>query len=430
MNASKTSAPVAVSTAAFDEPAATPIDRRRVLAAAGAGALAVGGLRASPVRAQTQKLTISVARLPFGTMGALLPVVMRDQQLLQKAAAKAGYELTVNFSDFPSGGPIAQGLVSQQIDFGPIGVTPLLNLMINDQQVSPISVAEGRLKFVIAVRKGSPVRNFEDLRGKTVAMIVGTDYQFSLASMLAAGLGTGSFTELGLKLVNVGTPAQLAAVPQGADAAIAHAHPFLKAQIELGSQAIANSYGYTEANYRGPLGEGAGHLLPQAKASPFWPESIYGHRAFWVVRNEILQKHPKLVTAFLVAQTQALDHLRGLGANKAAAIGQDSWGVPPDVGQDLVENDLVWRRGWAFATRGDVDMMWKQTQLVIENGVIKPRQPFTQEKLRASFAAAGEAEASAWGELGQKPSAAEFSDTKADFRGPPTWEADRWPPFS
>jgi ABC-type nitrate/sulfonate/bicarbonate transport system substrate-binding protein len=407
------------------------ISRRTVLrtAAAGAGALVAGAGQvrlATPAIAQTTKLAISVARLPFGATASMLPVLMRDKQLVEKAAAEQGYDLTVSWSDFPSGGPIAQGIVAQKIDIGPIGVTPLLNLLLSDQEVTAISVAEGRLKFLIAVRKDSPIHTMDDLKGKTIAMIVGTDYQFSLASMLQAGLGTASFSELGIKPVNVGTPAQLAAVPQGADAAIAHAHPFVKAQLELGSRAIANSYGYTEDYYEGPLGKGAGHLLPHAKSSPFWPESIYGHRAFWVVRNPILKEHPKVVTAFLVAQQRALDDLRKKSPQSAAALSQADWGVPADKATALVEDDLLWRRGWVFPTRGDVEMMWRQTRLVIDQGVIKPRAPFTWDKLRQTFTGGADIVKAAWTATGSNPDEKVFTATDADLRGLPVWEAQRW----
>jgi ABC-type nitrate/sulfonate/bicarbonate transport system substrate-binding protein len=395
-------------------------------AAAAAISVVPNILKSGTALAQAQKMSLSMARLPFGTAASILPRIMTDNGLFQKAAATHGYDLDVEWADFPSGGPIAQGLVAEQVRFGPIGVTPLLNLLVNNQPVSPIAVAEGRLKFVIAVRDGSPIRNMEDLRGKTIALVVGTDYQFSLASMLVAGLGTANYDELGIKLVNVSTPAQLAAVPQGADAAIAHAHPFLKAKAELGSKAIANSYGYTEDYYSGPLGEGAGHLLKGAESSPFWPESIYGHRAFWVVRNEIVEEHPKLVTAFLVALHEALDHLNEIGPEKAAELVAKDWGIPPGEGKTLVEDDLVPGRGWLYVTEGDVEMMWRQTQLVIENGVIKPREPFTWEKLVATFSAAADPVRAAWEARGSRPSQQEIADTTKDLRGLPVWESANW----
>ena len=34
---------------------------------------------------------------------------------------------------------------------------------------------------------------------------------------------------------------------------------FLKANAEIGTVGIMNSFGYTEAHYKGPAGEGAGH---------------------------------------------------------------------------------------------------------------------------------------------------------------------------
>lgn len=408
------------------------LSRRTMLkGAAAASALAAssgvpGLLRVVPAIAQGQQLSLPMARLPFGTAASLLPLIMTEDQLFQKAAAAQGYDVNVEWADFPSGGPIAQGLVAEQVAFGPIGVTPLLNLLVNNQPVAPVAVAEGRLKFVIAVRDGSPIRNMEDLRGKTIALVVGTDYQFSLASMLAAGLGTAFFDELGIKLVNVSTPAQLAAVPQGADAAIAHAHPFLKAKTELGSKAIANSYGYTEDYYSGPLGEGAGHLLKGAESSPFWPESIYGHRAFWVVRSPILQEHPKLVTAFVVALHEALDRLNEMGSTKGAELAVEDWGVPADVGKTLVEDDLVPSRGWLYVTEGDVRMMWRQTQLVIDNGVIKPREPFTWERLVETFSAASDPVKAAWQARGEKPPIAEMADMSKDLRGLPVWESANW----
>lgn len=408
------------------------LDRRTVLKAGAtmAGLLATGGaaslLASRSARAANQQLTVSMARLPFGTCASIVPLIMAKNGLFQKAAAEQGYDLTVNWSDFPSGGPIAQGLVAEQLDFGPIGVTPLLNLLVNDQPVTPIAVAEGRLKFLIVVRKGSPIRNMEDLRGKTVALVVGTDYQFSLASMLSAALGTANLQELGIKLVNVSTPAQLAAVPSGADAAITHAHPYLKAKVELGTEAIANSYGTTEDYYSGPLGEGAGHLLKNAESSPFWPESIYGHRAFWVVRNKILAEHPKLVTAYVVAANQAVDMMKEIGSTAAAELPAVDWGFPADIGKTLVEDDLVIRRGWEYPTEGDVQMMWRQTQLVIENGVIKPRQPFTWDHLKEVFSAAAEPVKAAWEARGEKPSIEEMSDTSKDLRGLPIWQSSEW----
>ncbi len=45
------------------------------------------------------------------------------------------------------------------------------------------------------------------------------------------------------------------------DAAVLIYPAFLKAQAELGTVGIMNSFGYTESHYKGPAGEGAGILL-------------------------------------------------------------------------------------------------------------------------------------------------------------------------
>jgi ABC-type nitrate/sulfonate/bicarbonate transport system substrate-binding protein len=410
---------------ARDEGAGRTFVRRQFLRGSGAalGLLAAG----APAIAQApRRLTLALARLPFGTTASILPLIMREQRLLERAGIAAGYEITAEWSDFPTGGPIAQGLVAERVDIGPIGITPLLNLLINRQAVAPFAIAEGRLKFLLAVRRGSPIRKLEDLRGKTVATIVGTDYQFSFAAMLAAAFGTADARSVAINFVNVGTPAQLALVPQGSDAAIAHAQPFYKAEAEVGTLAVVNSYGTTESHYSGPLGEGAGHLLPQAQSSPFWPEGIYGHRAFWVVREKILQEHPKVVTAFAVALQQALAQLRTMGADAGGALAQRDWEVPPARARVMVEDDLLWRRTWAFLTEGDARVMWTQTNTMIENRVVNPREPFTWQRLKEAFTKTGQASREAWEALGRTPGDSVFQERGQDFRGLPTWDAERW----
>ena len=99
----------------------------------------------------------------------------------------------------------------------------------------------------------------QDLKGKTVGALLGGDPYNALSQILLHELGSGDPRRTASSSINTPTQAQAATIPRGMDAAMLIYPAFLKAQQEVGTVGIVNSFGYTEDHYKGPAGEGGGH---------------------------------------------------------------------------------------------------------------------------------------------------------------------------
>jgi ABC-type nitrate/sulfonate/bicarbonate transport system substrate-binding protein len=279
--------------------------RRRFIATAGAGALAL----AAPaiVRAQGRKtLKVSVGRQPWAAGNSPVTKYMIDNRTFERFAGDAGYDLAVDYRDYPSAAPQVEAFVSGNLDFGMWGNTPIVRLVAQKQPIQIITVGEGHFRFVLATRKDSPIRNVADLKGKTIGALLGGDPYNVLSQMLRYELGNPDPKAFNITVVNTPTQAQAATIPCGMDAAVVIYPAFLKASVELGTVGIINSFGYTESHYKGPAGEGAGILLPSVKKSAFYPDGYYLHRSFWIGSRKIVDSDPAIVTAFVTAQQDAV----------------------------------------------------------------------------------------------------------------------------
>jgi len=284
------------------------VSRRRFIATAGAASLAL----AAPgiVRAQGRKaLKVSVGRQPWAAGNSPVTKYMMDNKTFERFAGDAGYDLTVDYRDYPSAAPQVEAFVSGNLDFGMWGNTPIVRLVAQNQPIQIMTVGEGHFRFVLATRKDSPIRNVADLKGKTVGALLGGDPYNVLSQMLRYELGNPDPKAFNITVVNTPTQAQAATIPGGMDAAVVISPAFLKASAELGIVGIINSFGYTESHYKGPAGEGAGILLPSVKKSPFYPDGFYLHRSFWIGSRKIIESDPAVATAFVTAQQDAVAKL-------------------------------------------------------------------------------------------------------------------------
>ncbi|HXU67095.1 MAG TPA: PhnD/SsuA/transferrin family substrate-binding protein, partial [Casimicrobiaceae bacterium] len=162
--------------------------RRRFIATAGAASLA---LAAAPlVRGQGRKaLKVSVGRQPWAAGNSPVTRYMMDNKTFERYAGDAGYDLTVDYRDYPSAAPQVEAFVSGNLDFGMWGNTPIVRLIAQNQPIQIITVGEGHFRFVLATRKDSPIRNVADLKGKTVGALLGGDPYNVLTQMLRYELG-------------------------------------------------------------------------------------------------------------------------------------------------------------------------------------------------------------------------------------------------
>lgn len=398
---------------------------RRQLIAGGLGAAAALALPRG-VRAQGRKaLKVSIGRIPWAAGNSPMTQYMIENKLLEKRAAEFGYELTIDWREYPTALPMVEAMVGNNLDIGMWGNTPIIRAIASGLPISPLVVGEGHLRFLITTRRGSPIRNAQDLRGKTIGVSLGGDPQSALTQMLKFELGVQDvMKEAGIKYINMPTHAQAASVPTGVDATCTISPAYYAAQA-AGTVAIMNSFGYTEEHYEGPAGKGAGHLLPSVKKSQFFPDGYYLHRSFWIGRNALIDEHPQAVVAFLVAQQEAVAALSAMDAGAVSQLVKPYWKLEPAAGAKVVKDDVLFSRGWSWPTEKDALAVLESSRYMADNKQIE--KPLAWDTVRARFQRTAPLVRQAYEKLGAKPAAAEFTRTDvADLRGRPVWEIDKW----
>ncbi len=138
-----------------------PATTRRQLVLGGA-AMAGGSLLGMPafVRAQgsRQDLKISIGRIPWAAGNSPMTQYMINNKLLEKRAAEYGYNLTVDWREYPTALPMVEAMVGNNLDIGMWGNTPITRGISSGLPISLLVVGEGHLRFLITTRKGSPIR--------------------------------------------------------------------------------------------------------------------------------------------------------------------------------------------------------------------------------------------------------------------------------
>ena len=391
-------------------------------ALAGAAALGMPGF----IRAQGSRraLKVSIGRIPWAAGNSPMTQYMINNKLLEKRAVEYGYDLTVDWREYPTALPMVEAMVGNNLDIGMWGNTPITRGLSSGLPISLLVVGEGHLRFLITTRKGSPIRNMQDLRGKTIGVSLGGDPQSALFQMLRFELGVNDIKETGIKFINMPTHAQAASVPTGVDATCTIYPAYLAAQAS-GTVAIANSFGYTEDYYEGPLGKGAGILMPSVKKSPFFPDGFYLHRSFWIGRNGLIEQHPQAVVAFLVAQQEAVAALTAMDAGAVSQLVKDYWKLDATEGAKVVKDDVLFARGWSWPTENDARAVLETSKFMADNKVIE--KPLQWAQVKGAFSRTAPLVKQAYDKLGAKPGAAEFTRTDvADLRGRPVWEINQW----
>ena len=401
--------------------------RRKIILGA-AAALVGTAFFGSPAIVQAQgsrrALKVSIGRIPWAAGNSPMTQFMINNKTLEKRAAEYGYDLTVDWREYPTALPMVEAMVGNNLDMGMWGNTPIIRGLSTGLPISLMVVGEGHLRFLITTRKDSPIRNIEDLRGKTIGVSLGGDPQSALFQMLRYEFGVTDIKATGIKFVNMPTHAQAASVPTGVDATCTIYPAYLAAQAS-GTVAIANSFGYTEEHYQGPLGKGAGILMPSVKKSPFFPDGFYLHRSFWILRNALADQHPNVVVAFLVAQQEAVAALSAMDAGGVSQLVKDYWKLDAVQGAKVVKDDVLFSRGWSWPTENDARAVLESSKYMVENKVIE--KPLSWSQIKGAFQRTAPLVKQAYDKLGAKPTLAEFLRTDtADLRGRPVWEMDKW----
>ena len=395
---------------------------RRVFVTAASAVLAAPAIVGAQSRRQVK---VSIGRQPWAAGNSPITQYMINEKSFEKAAAASGYDLTVDWRDYPSALPMVEALVSNNLDIGLWGNTPIVRLIAQQQPLALLNTGEGHLRFLIGVRKDSPIRNVADLKGKTVGALLGGDPYNALSQILKYELGSGDPKAHGITVVNTPTQAQAAALPAGMDAAIVIHPAYLKANAEIGTSAIVNSFGYTEANYRGPAGEGAGKLLESVKQSPFFPDGFYLHRSFWIANPATIRNAPPVAVAFLIAQQEAVARLSAMNPADVSDLVSKYWALPREQGAEVVKDELAFKRGWCWSTEGDAAAILEVSKFMVEGRLIE--KPLAWSQVRDALRLAAPLQQEAYEKSGRKPDAAAFEAKDVqDLRGLPVWQLDQW----
>jgi ABC-type nitrate/sulfonate/bicarbonate transport system substrate-binding protein len=390
--------------------------------------LGLAGAMAAPsvLRAQARRaVRVSVGRQPFAAGNSPITQYMIANRSFETAAAAFGVDLTVDWRDYPSAIPMVEAFVGGSLDFGIWGNTPIVRMIAQQAPIVLTSVGEGRLRFVVGVRPNSPIRNLADLRGKTVGALLGGDPYNAFTQMLQFELGNGDPRAHNITMVNTPTQAQAATIPAGMDAAIVIHPAYLQANAAIGTTAIVNSFGYTEPHYQGPAGTGAGILLDSVKRAPFYPDGYYLHRSFWISSQSVVREKRDTAIAFLIAQQRAIEALSAMPKGNVSDLVRQFWQLPPEQGAKVVEDEVLFKRGWCWPTEGDAAAVLEISKYMVAGRIIE--RPLTWAQVKGAFEPTQALLKEAYDRTGGRPPAAAFeAPDAADLRGKPAWELARW----
>jgi ABC-type nitrate/sulfonate/bicarbonate transport system substrate-binding protein len=170
------------------------------------------------------------------------PIIMiRQQRLLEKRYPKTSFDWRV----LPSATPITNGLVAGQIDFGAIGVGPLLFGWSsgNDwKYLAPLSEADLWLMV-----KDPNIKSLADLQGKKIAMPSALAIQ-AVILRKAASVKLGNARALDSSIVALDHPAGMEALLNGLVSAHLTSPPFQFLEQEQGARILVRSYQYFGAH--------------------------------------------------------------------------------------------------------------------------------------------------------------------------------------
>ncbi len=396
------------------------LPRRSVLRIGGAAAIASLPLfRASPSMAQALKMTMGVG---LTNDGAPLVFAMQRDKLLEKAAEELGLKLDAEYLNFPILLRMLQGLTAGQLDIGMMGSTPTIRNLAQPNPAVPIANAGGGIKFPLQVPKGSPIKTLDDLRGKTILTIVGSDLHLVLMLMLKAHFGTDDVKQLNITVKNIQAFTELTRAQPGIDAVL-NVDPAARGAENAGELvALVRNDGSTGPAYDGPEGKGEGHRVASFSKTGFFPEAYYPHRIWWVARENFIRDNPKAVTALLVANARATKLVAKMTADEVIDLASAEWFSDRAAQRPYVENILYRKRGWSWITEGDA-------RSLIEMSKVKTifQSELNGDSIKKTLSLGAALSRDAWERVGKDPAVEVMTQKNApDTRGLPVWEIANW----
>jgi ABC-type nitrate/sulfonate/bicarbonate transport system substrate-binding protein len=314
-----------------------------------------------------------------------------------------------------------QGIAAGQLQFGTLGSTPCIRALTGPDPVVPIAIVGGGNSFPLQVPINSQIHNLDDLKGKTVLTIVGSDLHLVLVRMLKAQFNVDDPKDVGVSVRNINALTELTRAQAGIDACVSVAPTAYVAERAGDLVTVLRNDGTTGPAYQGPEGKGAGKTIGSFARTPYAPEAYYPHRIWLVVRRDFLAANPKVVTAMLIANQRAVTGLVKAGTDEIVKTGGANWAGTPEAQREWIETVLWKRRGWSWVTEGDASTLvgLSSTKAIFQAQL----EPDTAKRL---FMMGVDVSMAAYDAVGRIPERSAFDDMRRDVRGKPLWEAASW----
>lgn len=382
-----------------------------------AGAASTSAL--SPTKAE-----VTIGWQPTAGMSAVISQYMITNKVFEEHARKAGYDLTINWGEYPSAQPMIDAMIAKRLDMGLFGATPVIRSISRNLGILPLSIGLGHENQYFAIKPGGTVRKPEDLKGKRIGLILGGEQQIFLINVLIAQFGEADPAKLDIQLVSLQNQGQTCSVPAGTDVTLCINSVGLP-KIVAGEITWAfDMFGNTGPAYEGPAGTGTGHKIPAVAKSPFNPEGFFLARAWWVARADWIKENPRLVQAFVEAEQAALAKVKKMTPGDASQIMAKVWKLKPEIGGPMLQNDLLWIRGWVWPTESDYWGMVRNSKFLAQAKLID--SALTWDQVLTAVKDISPLLEKAYKASGSYPSEAEFTKQKLDLRGLPVWKSSRW----
>lgn len=256
------------------------ITLRRGLAALFAAAISFGAIT------QAQAETLRIGYQKYGTL-----VLLKARGSLEKRLAEQGVE--VQWTEFPGGPQLLEGLNVGSIDFGVTGETPPVFAQAAGADLRYVAFdAPAPTGEAILVPRDSPIKNVAELKGRKVALNKGSNVHYLLVRALEeAGLSIKDITPVYLP------PADArAAFERGSVAAWVIWDPFqAAAEKQLSARTLRDGSGLVD------------------------------NHQFYLARGEYARQHPQVIGTLV-------EEIRDVGEKAKADVQQATAQIAPLIG--------------------------------------------------------------------------------------------------
>lgn len=357
------------------------------------GAIALMGvlIAIGPAWAQSapKPLTVRLGWQPLAGGSAAIAMVMKRDQLYEKAAERLGYKLTVDWKTFPAGPPSNEAMIAGHLDIDMhLSALPTANRIAAGIPALPIAMVGSNIANAIMVRPGSPINDVAKLAGKTVGLPVGTSAHYVLASIVQAHFGK-SIEEAGIRIVNMPVTEGVK-VPDGIDASAVWV-PLRFIGPSLGiSELLVDANGLTGKGHATP-----GTRLPEVKKAWAYPEGYNTDRLYAFARTPFLSEHPDAVLAFILAHMEAQQRVLSQ-FDEVVALANETWKQEDAVARTTLQTyaETSGVRKAPFILEWDVATLIKASEFLVATRIRD--RPLSWDQLKTAFAKAAPIEKRAW----------------------------------